>query len=63
MIDPVLPFGKYRGLRVSEVPTQYLDWCLREVKSLEGYLRGAMRSELARRNAYRPPPDEPRASF
>ena len=53
MVDPVLPFGKHRGLRVSEVPTNYLAWMLGECDGLEAYLRIAAREELARRRSTR----------
>lgn len=47
MNDPIMSFGMHRGRRVSQVPTQYLRWCLQTV-NLERYpdLRDAMRREL-----------------
>lgn len=26
--DPILPFGKYKGQRCSDVPVSYLDWLI-----------------------------------
>jgi uncharacterized protein (DUF3820 family) len=28
MFDPILPFGKFRGLPASECPVKYLDWLI-----------------------------------
>lgn len=46
-----LPFGKYRGERISEVPIDYLRWCLRKCEILDDYpgLRGAISDEVTRR--------------
>jgi uncharacterized protein (DUF3820 family) len=44
----IMPFGKYRGLDVEDVPTPYLRWCLREV-NLDGGLHRAVEAELSRR--------------
>ncbi len=53
MSDPVLDFGKYQGLHISDVPSGYLQWCLRELKRLEPHLRAAMRDELEYRRTGR----------
>lgn len=26
--DPILPFGKHKGQKVSDVPVEYLDWLI-----------------------------------
>lgn len=31
--DPVIKFGKHRGLRYSQIPIDYLNWMKREIKS------------------------------
>jgi uncharacterized protein (DUF3820 family) len=42
-------FGKHKGQHVSDVPTLYLQWCLREATCLKDWLRHAIQDELARR--------------
>ena len=37
----VIPFGKYRGQPLEDVPTDYLEWCLREMD-----LRPALAEEM-----------------
>jgi Putative quorum-sensing-regulated virulence factor len=44
----VLPFGKYRGLDVTDAPTQYLQW-LADQDWLRNSLRSAIEDELERR--------------
>ncbi len=44
-------FGKHRGTAVEDVPTQYLQWCLRECECLDSWLREAIRQELRERVA------------
>ena|SRR3990167_4606375 len=39
-----MPFGMHKGLRFSEVPTDYLVWLIRECE--EGWLRDAVEKEL-----------------
>jgi hypothetical protein len=57
-----MPWGKYRGRLLSEVPSGYLAWCLEECENVKPSLREAIRSELADRlglgyggEAVRPP--------
>jgi len=46
--DVIMPFGKYKGLRISEVPIKYLDWLIgqdwmhhRDLRlDIEAYLEG-----------------------
>ena len=33
--DPIIQFGKYKGLNYSELPLDYLQWMKREIKSPE----------------------------
>ncbi len=47
--NPIIPFGKYRGCFVSQLPTQYMAWCLSSLDKLEPYLRLAMRREISYR--------------
>jgi hypothetical protein len=44
-----MPFGKHKGLRLAEVPADYLGWCLRTLERLDPWLRAAMEAELHRR--------------
>lgn len=37
-----MPFGKYKGTQVSDVPVSYLQWAWREVKP-----KGGLRREIA----------------
>jgi hypothetical protein len=44
-------FGKYYGRPVADVPSGYLQWCLRECECLCTSLREAIEAELRRRGA------------
>jgi hypothetical protein len=55
-------FGKYRGQALSEIPSSYLRWCLRELEHLSDDLHDAMAAELDSRDSYGPirhPPSGP----
>jgi hypothetical protein len=61
MVDPVMDFGKHCGRRVSEVPTSYLRWVIREATEISPWLRRCIQDEVARRDGGRhdtpqPPP-------
>jgi hypothetical protein len=45
-----LPFGKYKGRRLEDVPTGYLVWVVNHVDRLDPYLRRAIEHELDDRN-------------
>lgn len=49
MLHPRMTFGKHKGQRPEDVPTDYLLWCLRECDCLDHWLREAIRQELAPR--------------
>ena len=60
-----MPFGKYRGWRISELPDRYLFWVAKNL-DLDDLLREAIDAELARRRPKTPPlscefAEEPRA--
>lgn len=40
--DPVMPFGKYRGARVSQLPFAYLDWLVANEVVKDATLREAV---------------------
>jgi hypothetical protein len=64
--DLAMPFGKYRGEPLSEIPADYLRWVLREVDALEPWLGEGIRAELQRREqrgrASSPPPRRQQAA-
>jgi hypothetical protein len=45
----VMPFGKYRGRFLSDVPSDYLAWVLRECRAASPWLIAAVREELESR--------------
>lgn len=38
----VFPFGKHKGKHLSEVPKEYMQWCLSNMNRLDPKLREAM---------------------
>ncbi len=50
MPDPIMPFGKYKGYLISEIPADYLRWCLQSLQRLSPYFRQDIENELNRRN-------------
>jgi hypothetical protein len=50
----VMSFGRHRGQRVADVPSDYLAWCLNECQCLKSGLRRAINDELEQRRAGRP---------
>lgn len=47
MLAPIFPFGTHKGLPMSAVPREYLEWYLRENETLMKHCR----AELERRDA------------
>ncbi len=56
MRNVTMPWGKYRGCDLCDVPAGYLAWALEECDNVAGWLRAAMANELAERFRYA---DEP----
>ncbi len=55
-----MPFDKHRGVPVSEVPADYLVWCLENMDSLRPHMRTVILAELRRRGIpYDLKPHEP----
>jgi exodeoxyribonuclease X len=42
----MLPFGKHRGLRISQVPPDYLHWMLANCTRIDTDLRQAIEDQL-----------------
>jgi uncharacterized protein (DUF3820 family) len=65
--EPRMPFGRYKGAALTTIPTGYLAWVAREVRSGPPGLLDAVNVELARRAAAArcaavpPPPSTPPA--
>lgn len=62
-----MPFGKYRGCDIGDVPDDYLEWVLDNIEIRSEALRGAIESKLEgtyvrggyRHQATSPPPPPP----
>jgi hypothetical protein len=55
MFSETMPFGRYKGSSLEDVPSSYLAWCLRTC-DLDPWLREAIEEELNSRAPRRPPP-------
>lgn len=49
IIVATMPFGKHVGKKLEEIPADYFEWALRELKVLDHDLRGSIEAEMARR--------------
>ena len=55
-----MKFGKHKGCLVSELPSSYLAWMLKEVRDLDIFTRRAAETVLRdRERAEQPPREEP----
>jgi len=45
-----MPFGKYRGELVEDLPSDYISWCLETIVRMEPALRVEMEAQLAARS-------------
>jgi hypothetical protein len=52
-----MPFGKWGGFALSQVPFTYLRWCLEEAERIPDDVRQALQHEMDRRMCLRPPDD------
>lgn len=50
-MDLVMPFGKYVGTPLSQVPVDYCAWAVGSLKNLDADLKAALRKEMADRQA------------
>jgi len=50
--DPIMPFGKYKGERISEISTDYLDWVIGQIW-LEKSICHAIKRNLEARSDWR----------
>jgi hypothetical protein len=41
-----MPFGKYKGEDLEDIPRHYLEWCLKNIQDLRQPLRGAIEDVL-----------------
>ena len=46
--DMVFPFGKHKGKHLSEVPKEYLQWCLSNMNRLDPKFKIAMQTVVNR---------------
>lgn len=44
-----MPWGKHKGEELEDVPTDYLEWCLREMHDLDGALAEEMDNQIRMR--------------
>ena len=52
----MMDFGKYKDRPVEDVPTSYLEWCLRKCECLRPWLRRAIEAVLHDRGRAEPEP-------
>lgn len=46
MIPVKMPFGKYKGQNVEDLPTDYIEWCLENIERLSPSLQKEMENQL-----------------
>lgn len=61
MANIKLTFGKYKGKRLSKIPTEYLEWCRDKCDTLTDDVRRAIEDELADREETKKAAEEPAA--
>lgn len=59
-VPPVMPFGKYKGWSISDVPRDYLAWVLNNCERIDPALRRAIYEHLTQGAGPRPAPPPPR---
>jgi exodeoxyribonuclease X len=51
LLLPRVPLGKHRGMKFSEVPADWLQWCAHRAEAMDGDVKFAAATELRRRSA------------
>jgi exodeoxyribonuclease X len=51
LLLPRVPIGKHRGMKFSEVPLDWLQWCAHRAEAMDGDVKFAAAAELRRRSA------------
>jgi len=49
MLPPEMPFGKFRGQKLTDIPSSYLAWLIRECRGLDDELRAEVLAVLRKR--------------
>jgi exodeoxyribonuclease X len=44
-----MPFGKHKGEKIEDLPTDYIEWCLENVERLSPSIQKEMENQLAGR--------------
>jgi putative quorum-sensing-regulated virulence factor len=52
VIPTKMPFGKYKGEKIEDLPTDYIEWCLSEIESLSPSLQAEMEAQLEARQGH-----------
>jgi hypothetical protein len=58
MFNETMPFGRYKGQSLEDIPSSYLAWALRTC-DLDPWLEQEIKDELESRRPRRPPPPPP----
>ena len=48
----VMPFGKHRGEKISDLPSDYIEWCLENLENIRPDLQKEMENQLELRKGH-----------